>query len=340
MEKRKEKTEMNGKKKRFLKRLASGGVFLLAVMQLLACSPTEIEDREFPVILEIKNEETFTKDWLNSLQEGNKKIDYNHLKVIMISQEFLENEAAMAEMLMVLKQDKKVPLNAYVITAENPEELTKAGEALDEPLGNYLEALLENSDEIKKETYPTIGMLYQEKENRMETLFIPCFSLVEEKPEITAYEAYKRGRAVGSIETDAALFSFFLANQMEEFVLQIGVNNYLRLTNPKNELIFEEHRKPSGLLQKQVQVQLCCDAEIILEKISGEGEEVRNWLERQLVEYLETKTADALARGIDLTNSKKKLGAMMRSWYDTYEAAPDAYEEEIEIVFETKITWS
>lgn len=39
--------------------------------------------------------------------------------------------------------------------------------------GNLSGRLFENVSEIKKTAYPTIGMLYQEQENKMETLFIP-----------------------------------------------------------------------------------------------------------------------------------------------------------------------
>ena len=127
----------------------------------------------------------------------------------------------MSGLLTLLKQEKSVPLNAYVVTTEDADALEKAEEKLDKPLGNYVEELLERSDEIKKETYPTIGMLYQEKENCMETLFIPYLSLVDEKPEVVAYEAYKRGEAEGLFETDTALLSFFVADRMKKYELQL-----------------------------------------------------------------------------------------------------------------------
>lgn len=315
-----------------------GGI-LLGSSFLSGCAATEIEDREFPVLLAVKDEENFVKEWLNDLQQGNKKIDYNHLKIVLISRDFLENEAAMAEMISILKQDKNVPLNAYVVTTDNVEELVAAGESLDIPLGNYLEELLENSEGIKKETYPTIGMLYQEKENRMETLFIPYLSLVEEKPEITAYEVYKRGVAEGIVETDAALLAFFIANQMEEYVLQLGVNNFVRLSDTKNEIAFEEHIKESGLIQKHVIVTIACEGEIIQEKISGDEAEAKKWLNTQILEYMTAQATEALERGIDLTNSKKKLGGAMRSWYERYLDAPENYEKDIDIVFELKVRW-
>ena len=311
----------------------------LMIFFLSACASTEVEDREFPVLLEVKNEENFAKEWLNSLQQGNKKVDYNHLKVVLISRGFLENEAAMEEMLHVLKEDKNVPLNAYVVTTEQFEEITVAGERMDEPLGDYIEKLLENSNTIKKETFPTIGMLYQEQENHIETLFIPSLSLREEKPAITSYEVYKRGVAVDMVETDAALLAFFINNQLEEYVLQLGMKDFVRLSHMDNELFFEEYIEKSGLIRKRVQVLVSCDGEIIYENVSGDGEEVKKWFETQVVEYMKTMATNELERGIDLTNSKKKLGGTMRNWYERYQDKPEAYEEDIEIVFDLKIRW-
>lgn len=315
------------------------GVLVMFAFLLTACAPTEVEDREFPVLLEVTSEENFAKEWLNSLQQGNKKMDYNHLKVVLISKSFLENEAAMEEMLQLLKQDKNVPLNAYVVTTEQVKEIIKSGEAMEEPLGDYIEKLLENSDEIKKETFPTIGMLYQEQENQLETLFIPTLSLIKNEPEITAYEVYKRGKAVGSVDTNAALLAFFISNQLEEYVLQLGQKEYVRFFNVDNEITFEEHIEKSGLIRKRVQVHVACDGEVIYEKVSGDGDAVTGWLDTQFLEYMKKISARELERGIDLTNSKKKLGGSMRSWYEQYHDMPEKYEEDIEVVFDVAIRW-
>ena len=315
------------------------GVLGILLFLLTACAPAEVEDREFPVLLKIADEENFAKEWLNSLQQGNKNVDYNHLKVVLISKSFLENETAMSELLQILKQDKNVPLNAYVVTTDQFKELSEAGEKMSEPLGDYIEKLLENSDGIKKETFPTIGMLYQEQVNQIETLFIPTLSLINEKPEITSYEVYKRGKSAGSVGTDAALLAFFISNQLEEYVLQLGPKEFVKFFNVDNQLSFEEHVEKSGLIRKRVQVHVFCDGEIIYEKVSGDDKEVTSWLETQFTEYMKKIAAKELERGIDLTNSKKKLGRGMRNWYERYQTQPEAYEGDIEIVFDVAVRW-
>ena len=313
-------------------------LFGVAVMLFFCgCGNTQVENREFPAILTVTSEADFTKEWLNGLQEGNKKIDYNHLKVILIERGFLENKEAMAELLQVLKADRNVPLNAYVVTSESVKELKEA--ELEESLGDYLEKLLEKGDTVKKETYPTIGLLYQEAENRMETLYIPCVSLVGKKPAVTSYEVYKRGLAKGLVETDIALLSFFLANEMEDYVLQLGEDSFVELSGLQNEINFEWERQENGLLKKQVIADVHCDGRLLVSPNRQEKEAIQEQLEKQIDEYMTAKASEMLRQGIDVTNSYKKLGREPE-WYAYYSQNPQIYEGEIEIIFDIDIEWT
>jgi len=311
---------------------------LLCGLLLSGCAESELENREFPTLLTISAESDFSREWLDGLQQGTKKVDYNHLKVILVEREFLEQEESMTEMLGLLKEDKNVPLNAYMVATDRLKELKEAEQNLDKPLGDYLEELLEHEDTVKKETYPTIGMLYQEEENRRETLFIPTVSLIEEMPEVTSYEVYKRGRAIGQVDSDVALLSFFIGNHIEEYVLQLEVNNYVRLSDAHNKISFKEKREKNGLLKKQVLVEVDCDGKVLQQNYVTEGESQGKRLEEQLKIYMTAKAAVALEAGIDVTNSLKKLGSE-REWYRYYMQSPDFYEEDIEIIFELDIAW-
>ena len=315
-----------------------GCLVLLGCLQFFGCAGNELEDRTFPTLLTISDETDFAGQWLDGLQEGNKKVDYNHLKVILIEQDFLEKEEQVAEMIELLKKDKNVPLNAYVVTTDVMKELTEAEETLEVPLGDYIEQLLEHADTVKKETYPTIGMLYQEAANRKETLFIPTISLVEANPEITSFEVYKRGAAIGQVENDVAYLSFFINNQMKEYVLQLEVNHYVKLSNTKNRIIFEEIRETSGLLKRQIKVQVNCNGEVLCRTYDTDRKEAEEWLEGQMKEYMTIYAGQALEGGTDVTNSFKKLGTE-REWYEYYMQSPDFFEAEIAIDFEIDVAW-
>lgn len=315
-----------------------GTLGMLLCLFLNGCTATELEKREFPVMLTVREGENFSKGWLEGKVSGIKKVDYNHLKVILIEREFLEDEMAMRELLTVLKQDKNVPWNAYVVTADDIEAVNMTEDYLKMPLGNYLEALLEHADKVKKEAYPTIGMLYQESKNQIETLYIPYISVEQEKPQISAYQIWKRGAMAGHAEVDAAMLAFFVSNQLKEYELELTEENFVQLSHSKNQISFRETRASSGLLQKQVIVKVSCEGKVIYQTIAEENNEAYVELGNLAAAYMQQTADGLLEQGIDITNSKKKLGEM-HSWYRQYEGEAKPYEEDIEIVFELKIKW-
>ena len=63
---------------------------------------------------------------------------------------------------------------------EDAEALLAQSETLGEAVGDYLEEQFENVSQIKKQAYPTIGSLYQEMDNRQETLFLPYVTVKDE----------------------------------------------------------------------------------------------------------------------------------------------------------------
>lgn len=311
---------------------------LIVSFLLGGCGKQELEKKEFPVLLTVSSDVDFTEQWLNGMQEGTKTVDYNHLKVLLLEREFLEETDRMAEMLELLKEEKNVPFNTYIVAAENVKELTEAEEGLEMSLGDYLEQLLEREDTVKKETYPTLGMLYQEKENRKETLFIPTVSLVKEKPAITSYEVYRRGTAIGQTESDVACLSFFVNNQMDAYVVNLGVHNYVRLSHSRNNILLKNQRAVTGLLKRQIVAEIVCDGVVLKSSAGDDAVAAEEWLQTQIADYMTAKARLALENGIDVTNSFKKLGTE-RDWYVYYMQAPDFFESEIEIVFQVKINW-
>ena len=117
--------------------------FLFGCLFLQGCNVAELEDKAFPVLLNIRDQDDFQNVWLNHEYAGNKKVDYNHLKVVLIERSFLKKEAEVEDMLSMLEQEKEVPWNAYVMTTESCDRLAQTEGELDVLLGNYLEELLE-----------------------------------------------------------------------------------------------------------------------------------------------------------------------------------------------------
>ena len=321
--------------------------FLFGCLFLQGCNVAELEDKAFPVLLNIRDQDDFQNVWLNHEYAGNKEVDYNHLKVVLIERSFLEKEAEVEDMLSMLEQEKEVPWNAYVMTTESCDRLAQTEGKLDTLLGNYLEELLENTSGIDQKAYPTLGMLYGERVNHLETLYIPCVDIegeqsgaVEddtEKPQITAYEVWKRGRAAGLVDTDTARAAFFTQNFADDYTLQLAPELYVKVDAASCRVKETEKIGVGGLTEQIVAVTVTGEGEILSGTVSASEKE--QLLNTRMEDYLNAIAAHALEKEIDITNSYRNLGADNRTWYFKYQNTPAAYEKDIKIQYLVKINW-
>ena len=346
--------------------------FLFGCLFLQGCNVAELEDKAFPVLLNIRDQDDFQNVWLNHEYAGNKEVDYNHLKVVLIERSFLEKEAVVEDMLSMLEQEKEVPWNAYVMTTESCDRLAQTEGELDVLLGNYLEELLENTSGIDQKAYPTLGMLYEERVNHLETLYIPFVDIegeqsgaVEddtEKPQITAYEVWKRGRAAGLVDTDTARAAFFTQNFADDYTLQLAPELYVKEDAASCRVKETEKIGAGGLTEQVVTVTVTGEGEILsgtvsasenpanseagntetnitntsYEKMTRKKEQIIN---TRMEDYLNATASHALEKEIDITNSYRNLGADNRTWYFKYQNTPAAYEKDIKIQYLVKINW-
>ena len=346
--------------------------FLFGCLFLQGCNVAELEDKAFPVLLNIRDQDDFQNVWLNHEYAGNKEVDYNHLKVVLIERSFMEKEAGVEDMLSMLEQEKEVPWNAYVMTTESCDRLAQTEGKLDTLLGNYLEELLENTSGIDQKAYPTLGMLYEERANHLETLYIPFVDIegeqsgaVEddtEKPQITAYEVWKRGRAAGLVDTDTARAAFFTQNFADDYTLQLAPELYVKVDAASCRVKETEKIGAGGLTEQVVTVTVTGEGEILsgtvsasenpanseagntetnitntsYEKMTRKKEQIIN---TRMEDYLNATASHALEKEIDITNSYRNLGADNRTWYFKYQNTPAAYEKDIKIQYLVKINW-
>ena len=346
--------------------------FLFGCLFLQGCNVAELEDKAFPVLLNIRDQDDFQNVWLNHEYAGNKEVDYNHLKVVLIERSFLEKEAEVEDMLSMLEQEKEVPWNAYVMTTESCDRLAQTEGKLDTLLGNYLEELLENTSGIDQKAYPTLGMLYEERANHLETLYIPFVDIEgeqsgavqddTEKPQITAYEVWKRGRAAGLVDTDTARAAFFTQNFADDYTLQLAPELYVKVDAASCRVKETEKIGAGGLTEQIVTVTVTGEGEILsgtlsasentanteagntetnitntsYEKMTREKELLLN---TRMEDYLNAIAAHALEKEIDITNSYRNLGADNRTWYFKYQNTPAAYEKDIKIQYLVEINW-
>ena len=330
------------KREKNRRKCRKAGVMILffGALFLQGCGTVELEDKEFPVLLTVSDEEQFEKNWMNYKYEKNKVIDYRHLKVILIEETFLENEAQMNGLLNVLQKENEIPWNTYVMVTKDCEAMEQKEADMEDVLGTYLEELLENTSGIRQKKYATLGTLYKEQKNHKETCFLPYVELDCGKPVIGAYQVWKRGKADAVVDVRTAKTAFLTQNGMEEFVTELTGHSYAELTDPHSRIRLLDATDQYGRRIRLVTVTLTGEGTVqgIRENTATEAEKEK-WNDL-LREQFETTAEEALKQGIDVTNSYKKLGSCKRSWYAEYQNMPGQYEEDIEIKYQVDIHWN
>ncbi len=194
------------------------GVCLLLCL-LIGCSGAELEERCFPQVVAvgyadgevlygmgfprvgssgqkdsqlkeiqvpIVKEKSFEESKLVYESHLNQDADYNHLKVLVMEESFLDEKSAYMEMLDVLAQTEDFPRNTYVCVVSDVEALMEMEENLPQDIGTYLEAYLDNH-ELNKGYMMTLGDLMDEKENEKMVIYLPFLKVEENYVEWEGY---------------------------------------------------------------------------------------------------------------------------------------------------------
>uniref|UniRef100_UPI0040560FD0 Ger(x)C family spore germination protein n=1 Tax=Agathobacter sp. TaxID=2021311 RepID=UPI0040560FD0 len=194
--------------KKKISKIAAVFMAATAMWALAGCEATELEETAFPLLAAVDYEEdgkkvTYCNSFSRSKQEGGEandlphaaktgvdfteakenyesllqKIpDYNHLKILLLGEDFIENKQAYNDMLSVLAQTEEFPRNTYICVTEDVGEVLKIVEKLPEDLGSYLENYLENHNQ-KQDDLLSLGDLIDEKENQSMILYAPYFEI-------------------------------------------------------------------------------------------------------------------------------------------------------------------
>lgn len=116
----------------------------------------------------------------------NKDADYNHLKILVLESDLLEEATAYGEMLDYLAETEDFPRNTYVCAVEDVDDLFELEKNISQDLGTYLEEYLKQQEE-KKDRLLTLGDLLDERANQTMVLYMPYFEVEENFVEWKGY---------------------------------------------------------------------------------------------------------------------------------------------------------
>lgn len=340
-------------------------LFVLMLGSTAGCSIRELEDRGFPLALGIdKNEEgivlSFDFPDLSESSEGknpsgksvsfsveagayyeaqkayennsNKVLDYNHLKAMVLSQDFLEDEEELRDYLAWLEQEEVMARNTCLFVAkESAAEILTLTEDTNGSVGKYLEQMVETQEDFKENKVATIGDLMNQWHNQNEILLIPVLTNDGNVPSVTEYAVVDAFSYKGCISVEEAMKSFLCQGLLKHFLYQLSSGEVLEI---RNIAVSMKIGQKDG--RALVSAELSGDARMRKE---GENQnqtrgQLLKKLNRQLAESM-NQTAEKLQEepGIDMTNSFIRLGGYSRSLYLQWKQDYEGYGKNMMIEF-------
>lgn len=345
-------------------------VIVLACICLSGCSTRELEERSFPLAIGLdkagsgcrvdfyfpqlsevadenaksKNEDAFrvTADsyyeaWQTYEADSENSLDYNHLKVLVLGMDFLEDEDALADFLEFAISQENFSRNTLVFAANpNASKILALNDGLDKPIGTFLEEMAANSTLYKARTMPTLGDLYNENYNRNTIIFLPILDNNGGMPVISEYCVLRNFRPVGTLSMQEALEGLLIQNKLKEFSMKLDEGKILKLNAPECSYeITEKRGKP------QVSLAVKSEAVWMNGKYADteERETMQQEANKKITEMLqETLYGARDEKGVDLTGSYEKLGGYDRELYQSYVDKKDQYDAILEYTVKTDIT--
>lgn len=327
---------------------------MIAFMALLlsGCGDNELENRSFPlavgiekekdkedcslvfnfpVLSEVADENADGNDTTQATVEGkdfftmqknyeknnSKSIDFSHNKALILSVDLIKDEKKLQEFIDYTMTQELMARNTYLFVTDMPmEELFSLDKNLEKPLGTYLEELLESDEDYKNKQIMTLGKLYDERINQMETLYIPVLGAQNKKPSVIASYVLKNGKALKEVPVQTAMDSMLIQGKLKGASYEDADGGEWRLNKIKPSYKFEKKQDTVHL-----KIEISCEAALENGIITDwrKQEQAEKRLGTELGKRLTQTAKESQKRGFDLANSYKKLGNRDRKAYTYYE---------------------
>lgn len=184
-------------------------ILIIAILILTGCAGVEPEHRAFPLVFSIdylenqylvsfgmanlpeqtgqqkSDSEAYTglvriykgANMDDVIRQYNKSqeyyLDWGHVQVVIFGSDILKNQQALQQMLGVLEDNVLIGENAYVFSAENPEDIMKVNGTSVESLSNYLVGIYKNRPVSQEKKMLTLKQMFYAWHNEDKTLIPP-----------------------------------------------------------------------------------------------------------------------------------------------------------------------
>ncbi len=207
-------------KKKRKRRMALAVLCLGMVLFGCGCSVQELENKSFPMVMTLRaengdcvltykymdlsqvSEKEKTKQGSDELtvqsssvrgvirrmdEKNGKILDLNHVKVLLLEAEFLEEKDFMQELVEIGNGGVDLPGNMIVFVAENVDAISNLQGEMDEDLGNYLAEMLEGNPNYEDTSGATFKSLICDWYNGGGSTILPSLGVQDDLPVVDGY---------------------------------------------------------------------------------------------------------------------------------------------------------
>lgn len=347
------------------------GILLLfaVVIMCSGCNTIELENRGFPLAIGIdKTEEgiVLTFDFADLAEvsdgkslsgeplgfsveagsyyeaqkayENNRKeiLDYNHLKAIVIGQEFLADGQAMRDLFSWLEGEAVLARNTNLFIAKEGAAsiLAMKDESLGS-IGQYLEQMAKSQEDFKENKAMTIGKLMNEWHNQSELLLLPVLTDNGGVPSITEYATVSFFEYKGNISVEDSMKAFLSQGLLKKMTYRLFDGEVLEIKDISTRATIENDGT-EGV------VSIFIKGNAKVKKGNSTGTVLQGQIKKKLDSQMQESLTEAgerllLNSNIDMSNSFRMLGGYNRYLYHLYVNRWPEYLEHISLQFSVDI---
>ena len=207
-------------KKKRKRGIALAALCLGMVLFGCGCSVQELENKSFPMVMTLRvedgdcvltykymdlsrvSEKEKTKQGSDELtvrassvrgvirrmdEKNGKILDLNHVKVLLLEAEFLEEKDFMQELVEIGNSGVDLPGNMIVFVTDDVDAISNLQEEMDEDLGNYLAEMLEGNPNYEETSGATFKSLICDWYNGGSSTILPSLGVQDDLPVVDGY---------------------------------------------------------------------------------------------------------------------------------------------------------
>lgn len=264
------------------------------------------------------------------------KMDYNHMKALILNSRLLEDKAKMEELFAFLEEQELIARNTLLfVTDVSGKELMGMSEALKEPVGTYLDEMIASDIQSKNRAAVTLGTFYNTWNNQNENLYIPYLTAAKEKVLFEHYYLMQGRNAIGTVERTLGDMALLTEQKLAHYGVELLSGELLKLSDITCRYELEE--TDDGIAAT---VYVRAEARQMNGRIEGSGQQ--NRMRREAEQYLESsfqKAAEEMQEryDTDIANSFYLLGGYNRKAYRQYKEDWALYRRNLRVEYDWEI---